>query len=392
MQPRYSNMRSSSAAYRTLDTTHYPCFAGNVKDAITTHYVKGGYALSDDVILSTTKRTRTIFRPGVHGGGVRGHIIRQKIGSDGNWKDVNEVNFSSLPPDCGVSIELDTEATQLLFTKLSQLYEIQKRGVAAGDQRYIVAREGEALLIDDQNKAKVIRGILAQGYSEELWQSLAQSNPDLATRLAVGQIQLERQRALREFKTSLTTHADEEGYWQKFFEARPWMLQSAFSTAVVMICGEVYLGGKSPIGRQGKGGVATDFLFADDSTKSFAVVDIKKPESGLVGPLYRGESDTGLANEVYSMHGDLSGGVVQVRNQIAVAIENFHSVLGSLHEEKINRLHPKGVLILGTASRLSPRQMVSFNQFRHGLHDLAVITYDELLNRLTLLFDETARP
>jgi hypothetical protein len=287
-----------------------------------------------------------------------------------------------------VSIELDTEATQILFAKLNQLNEIQKRGVATRDQRYIVAKEGEALLIDDQNKTKVIRGILTQGYSEEFWKALARNDPELATRLAVAQIQFERQRALKEFKESLLTHSDSEGYWQKFFETHPWMLQSAFSTAVVMICGEAYLGGKSPIGRQGKGGVATDFLFSDNSTKSFAVVDIKTPKSGLVGQLYRGEGDTGLANEVYSMHSDLSGGIVQVRNQIAVAIEHFHSVLGSLHEEKINRLHPKGVLITGTARALTPRQVASFNQFRHGLHDLAVITFDELLNRLTLLFGE----
>ena len=41
----------------------------------------------------------------------------------------------------------------------------------------------------------------------------------------------------------------------------------------------MYLGGKRATGRQGKGGVATDFLFSDDSTKSFAIVEIKTPET-----------------------------------------------------------------------------------------------------------------
>lgn len=163
------------------------------------------------------------------------------------------------------------------------------------------------------------------------------------------------------------------------------MLQSAFSAAVFFLRGEAYLGGKMAIGRQGKGGVATDFLFADASTKSFAVVEIKTPKSGLVGSRYRGEDDTGYDNEIYTMHTDLSGGIVQVRNQITVAIKDFQSVLGKSGYE-INQVHPKGVLVIGSTGPLSQRQKDSFNQFRHALHSLTVITFDELLNRLELMF------
>jgi hypothetical protein len=46
-----------------------------------------------------------------------------------------------------------------------------------------------------------------------------------------------------------------------------------------------------------------------------------------------------------------------------------------------------GVLIIGSASTLSQRQKDSSNQFRYALHSLTVITFDELLNRLKLLFD-----
>jgi hypothetical protein len=227
--------------------------------------------------------------------------------------------------------------------------------------------------------------LLDQGHSEDLWRSLAQNNPNLVTRLALAQIQLDQQEAIKEFKTSLTSHANDEAYWQQFFETYPWMLQSAFSAAVFFLRGEAYLGGKMPVGRQGKGGVATDFLFVDASTKSFAVVEIKTPKSGLVGSLYRGEDDTGYDNEIYAMHTDLSGGIVQVRNQITVAIEHFQSVLEK-SEHEINRVHPKGVLVIGSTESLSQRQKDSFNQFRHALHSLTVITFDELLNRLKLMF------
>jgi hypothetical protein len=104
-----------------------------VSDTINTHYVKGGFATADDVVLATTKTTRTVFYPAVHNGGVRGQIVRQKIGADGTWKDVSEVDFRKLPSDCGVSIELNTEAIEKLHDKLTQLYQVQQQGVALGE-------------------------------------------------------------------------------------------------------------------------------------------------------------------------------------------------------------------------------------------------------------------
>ncbi len=192
-----------------------------MSDAVNTHYVKRGFAVSDDIVLSTTSRTRTVFRPGVHGGGVRGHLIRQKVGADGKWKDANEVNFTSLPPDCGVSIELDTDATAKLHEKLGQLNEVQRQGVRTGDQKYLVAKEGEALLIDDRNKVRAIRGLLDAGYSEEFWSALTQTSPDLAARLAASKIQFDRQQAIVGFESSMLKHADREDYWQQFFEKHP---------------------------------------------------------------------------------------------------------------------------------------------------------------------------
>jgi hypothetical protein len=357
-----------------------------VNDSINTYYIKRGYASSDELVLSITKMTRTIFRPGIHSGGVRGSIIRQKIGRDGIWCDTNEVNFTHVPADCGVQIELDTNATAQLYSRLSQLYEIQRQGVALGHQKYVVAEQGKVVIIDDENKAKAIQDLLDQGHSEEFWRALTEADPDLAGRLAAAKIQFDREQAIKEYAQALTDHADDEAYWQTFFQTYPWMLQNAFSAAVFMLRGETYLGGKMPVGRQGKGGVATDFLFADGSTKSFAVVEIKTPSAHLVGSRYRGEDGGGYDNEVYSMHTDLSGGIVQIRNQITVAIENFQNVLGPGYEHKLNRVHPKGVLLVGSADTLTQREKDSFNQFRHALYSLTVITFDELLNRLKLMY------
>lgn len=364
-------------------------------EEINTHYVKGGFAVADDVVLAQTPTTRTVFRPAIHGGGVRGQLIRQKIGADGKWADINEVDFRKLPADAGVAIDLDTAGTKQLHDKLDTLYEVQGHGVEFGDQKYVVAKESEVLIVDSASKRKAIQEIIDQGYSEEFWQSLAQKNPDLATRLAVAQIQIDRQEVVREFEASMETYAGDESYWQGFFGKHSWILQYAFSAPVHMLAGETYLGGKSPKGRDGNGGVATDYLFGDASTKNFAVVDIKTPDAKLVGAIYRGERGSGATNEIYSIHSDLSGGVVQVRTQIITAIEHFQSVLGPEYEYKIKRVHPTGVLIAGTLNGLSNKEKDSFNHFRHGEHDLTIITYDELLLRLKIVFgldDESEDP
>jgi hypothetical protein len=357
-----------------------------LSEIVNTYQVADGFAASDDIVLEETPKTRLLFRPGIHNNGVRGYLVRQKRGRAGTWCEVNDINFTSMPPDCGVRIELTTQATSRLYDKLDQLYTVQSQGIEPGDQSFVLARQDEAVVIDDSNKATAIRALLDKGYSEEFWNALTQDDPDLATRLAIAKVEFDRRQVVTEYEVSLALHNENEDFWQVFFQQHPWILQAALSVPVFYLQADCYIGGKRAIGRQGSGGVATDFLFSDESTKSFAAVEIKTPATGLVGASYRGQRDTGYDNETYSMHSDLTGGIVQVRNQIAVAVEDFRSVIGRDYVD-LNCVHPKGVLIAGTASRLRKRQKDSFNHFRQSLFGLTVITYDELLHRLKLLFE-----
>lgn len=360
---------------------------------IGTHSVARGFVESDVVVLSETATTRILFRPGMSDKGVRGHIIRQKKNGDGTWTETNDINFRTAPPGTAVDIELDTEAVEKLVRRVGELYEIQGRGLPMGDHQYVVAPTVDVVIVDDKNQATIIRQLIEQGHSAEVWRQLSEINPQLASGLASAEIYRERLEAIKHFEELLVSEPDDESMWQEFFESNPWILESVFSSVVFMLAGETYVGGKKSQGRQGHGGVATDFLFADESTKSFAVVEIKKPEENLVGGRYRGTRE-GDSNEVFTPSSALSGGVVQVRTQISVAVEHFESVLGADYRDKIDRVHPKGVLIIGMKSSLEDRELASFNHFRHGQYSLTVITYDELLGRLKLLYpsDSTAEP
>jgi hypothetical protein len=48
------------------------------------------------------------------------------------------------------------------------------------------------------------------------------------------------------------------------------------------------------------------------------------------------------------------------------------------------------VLIIGSAHTLTLREKDSFNHFRQGLYSLTVITFDELLHRLKLMYCQEA--
>ncbi|MBK7164747.1 MAG: DUF4263 domain-containing protein [Candidatus Microthrix sp.] len=71
---------------------------------------------------------------------------------------------------------------------------------------------------------------------------------------------------------------------------------------------------------------------------------------------------------------------------MAVAVDHFKSVIGDEFKD-LNQIHPKGVLIVGDSSGLTERKKASFNFFRQGLFSMTVITYDELLSRLGILYD-----
>ena len=356
-----------------------------MSDLIKTNHIKAGYSLTNPIVLCQTARTRLMFSPAIHRDGVRGVLVRQKIGLNGQWEDIKRVDFRKVGPGFCSSLELSTDATRKLFDHIAKLYEVQRQGPPRGNQELVVAPKDEVLIIDDDNKRKAIQQIINKGYSEELWELLLQTDPDLAIRLSMAKVQSDRQVMVRQFAEALTEYNTNESYWQRFFKKNSWMLEMAFSGSVFMLRGETYLGGKLSEGRQGVGGVATDFLFSDQSTKSFVVVEIKAPGSNLVGSRYRGQPESECRNAIYSMGADLSGGITQVQNQLRVALENFQSTLGSTFHNKINCIDPKAILVIGNSGDLSEEKRDSFNQFRRGFYSPTIITFDELLNRLKRL-------
>lgn len=329
------------------------------------------------IVLRENNITRLIFHPSwvsASGNPLRGGFRFQRKSPRETWEDVEHRPMSSLKMDEGYQLNLDGSDMAKLFCNLEEIKDLLSvHGHHYGTRTFKLSQEnasGIFLQIGDiENREWVIEQL--KTLENENFENLG---------LAVGRARLEG--AIEELEQNLD-NAD-ESYWQTFFENRPWILQQVFAHPVIYLNGETYLGGKNSRGRQGSGGSATDFLFMNGSSGSFAVVEIKTPACPLIGTCYRGTEGSGDKNEIYRIHGDLTGGVVQMENQVHVAVQYFKTQLGEDFPET-NHLNPAGVLVAGKYSSLSETEKRSFDLFRKSLGKNCVFTFDEVLAKLKLL-------
>lgn len=359
-------------------------------ERVNTTSVSRNVAETDDIVLDQTATTRIVFHPVLNPKGVDGVLMRQKRKDDKNWADAGGLDFRKAEAGAFTSIRLSSDSMKLLYDRLACLYAVQQHGIRNGE-RHLVVNDADDLVVTDKNKARVIRQIIDHGNSEEFWQTLEESQSDLASRLAESKIHRDRVTVIQEFRSALSQQED-EGYWQSLFQKNPWILEAAFALNAFQIQGETYLGGKNSKGRNGRGGIASDFLFRDGSTQSFALVEIKKPSTQLMAKEpYRGNKGTNDVDVVYSAAPELSGGMVQLRTQISQGVQGYDSPIE--HDfDGLNRVHPSGILVIGKYADLESEQQRSFDFFRHGLSGISIICFDELLNRLSQLYESPQEP
>lgn len=169
-----------------------------------------------------------------------------------------------------------------------------------------------------------------------------------------------------------------EEYWQKLFQENTWILSQIFSCPFIFVGKKFYCGGKED---DDKGGVKGDLLYKNNLTKNLAFIEIKTPETEIMGSKYRGDEE-GKDNVIYSMSNHLSGGVNQILNQRKVYQNNHGDNNGKfLHNAKC-------VLIIGKIDKLNDEdEKKSFELYRSASKEVEVITFDELFGRVQAIRD-----
>lgn len=203
--------------------------------------------------------------------------------------------------------------------------------------------------------------------------SLAKEEPAELLRLKEN-IELVSLRELIDRCTQLLDVSTTEPKWQSFLSDNPFILTMAFHYPVVKIGDTPYVGGKS---FRGSGGSHSDFLMAAAATNNLALVEIKRPGTQLVGTVYRG---------IYPPSHDLSGAVAQVVAQRSELQQNFRFV-GAELDRKGFRPHSIACVVVAGLKPTDEEQAQGFEQYRHTLQGVHVVTFDELVDRLKALLD-----
>jgi len=185
---------------------------------------------------------------------------------------------------------------------------------------------------------------------------------------------------LKEWKAN--KNVNQEEFWQTLFARNAFVLSQLFAYPVILIKDKAYLGGKD---LTNKGGHIVDFLCKLESTGTAAMVEIKTPQTPLLGPVYRGD-------DVYPISTHLTGAIAQALKYRSSLMENIQNLQRG--ELTIIASEPYCVVVSGDCAELdSPDKKASFERFRERLNGVRILTFDEVYKRiegLLVIFTDSA--
>lgn len=345
------------------------------------------------IVLRETQRVRLVFRPMLvvndddpHAC-IRGDFVYEKRAANGEWQAANTVSLATVKAGEQYKLELHSGELLALMQTLVPLYRArwQDKGPLWGRSTYVRMETGlarflklgqadlEQFLNSHPEDAAAVLGKLLQWLttvSAEASKALAVLDPARlpAVTALIGLSALKN--ALEEWEGNETN--DSESFWQKTLARHAFVLSHLFAHPVVVIRERAYLGGKA---LDDKGGSYLDFLTAASRTNGVALIEIKTPQTDLLGPEYR----TGA----YPLSAELSGAVAQSLKYR----HTFATEFARLSRQPTGDLVLGGcpcVVLAGHAEREldAPEKRESFEALRDQLKSVRVVTYDELFTKL----------
>jgi hypothetical protein len=178
--------------------------------------------------------------------------------------------------------------------------------------------------------------------------------------------------ALRHWKQNQLNSSEE--FWQKSLADRAYVLSQVFAYPVVVISTKAYVGGKQITG---SGGKEVDFLVAVESTDAVILIEIKTPQTKLLGTAYR--------EGVFPLSRELTAAVAQVLRYRQSLMRRFDSVTAD-SPRRLTLGEPRCVVVAGNSAELAHQHMrENFELQRDRIRGVTIITYDELFLRIERL-------
>ena len=168
--------------------------------------------------------------------------------------------------------------------------------------------------------------------------------------------------------------SNDEKKWQKIIKKNSWIISQLFSSPLILLENEAFLGGKNISNTSGN---IIDFVYQNKLNSNIHLIEIKTPMTELIGKKYR---------STYQISSELSGSVNQLLNYRQSVMNEFHN-LHYKSPSKFEATNPKSTLIIGKISELDDLQLKAFELFRNELKNIQIVTFDEIYEKTNILLN-----
>jgi hypothetical protein len=198
---------------------------------------------------------------------------------------------------------------------------------------------------------------------------------------------LKRKERLNAFSGGMGGHHTEH-WWQRFFNDNKWIFGYGLNYVILRLeQGQANVGG-TQVGRVG--GQIADFLSSTSGKVRFTVlVEIKTPDTPLLaGPEEVRSGAWSLSRELTDALAQTQANVDRWNKEGARTEENRDR----LERDGIYTVKPKGIVVVGCLEEVREirHKLQTFERFRKSIHDVEIITFDELHERARFIVEHTA--
>lgn len=336
---------------------------------ITTKSVGIGIAdVEEDFVLYEEPMSRLVFHAQIHEGGIKGKIIRQRRESNNDsWSPDKAIDIRTLGKNEFINLDMHTEAIKNFYLAVRKLANIlNQRGVSYGENKFAVV-DPDSVVITDQNKTGYIKKVIDAGYGEDVWNSLAESNPSLVIKLSYAKIQSTKQAVIEEFNLRLDTgtfpETSSNNSWQVWIYENNWLFGVNYKKPIEKIKINIT-------------GIMPDYLFP--TLDGFVdILEIKLPndevilnDTSHVGSWkWTSETNTAIGQVVNYL-----GEIDRLKREIEPIIKNVYGYDLSL-------LKPRAYILIGDSTNWDITKKEGLRKMNHALHGIEILTYKDLLDR-----------
>ena len=348
------------------------------------------------ITLREGERVRLVFVPAVvdnrqnPSACIDGQFVYQRKAASERWVPVRTVGLSTLREGEGFKLTLHAQELMSLLEGLVPLYHLHRvQGVPRGSKKFVevnarladfISRNEKnltALLTPQSDETaallqKLVKWLATTSGCHEAAEKLAslapEQMPSFTALLGLAAVK----EALLYWKKNQRNPSEE--FWQQSLAARAFVLGQLFAYPIVIINAKAYVGGKQI---SNIGGKEVDFLAATQSTDAVILIEIKTPQTRLLGSEYR--------RGVFPHSSDLTAAIAQVLRYRQTLMRGFDGIMAE-SEKRLTLGEPRCIVIAGSSEELDDQAArENFELQRERFQGVTVVTFDELFLRLERL-------